>query len=47
VKSILDLHGGSAAIESEVGRGTTVKLIFPFPGKLKSTQHAASVSSDA
>jgi two-component system heavy metal sensor histidine kinase CusS len=29
VKSIVDLHGGSARIESEVGRGTTVVLIFP------------------
>ena len=29
VKSIVDLHGGSAIIESNVGRGTTVKLIFP------------------
>jgi two-component system heavy metal sensor histidine kinase CusS len=33
VKSIVDLHGGSAIIESEVGRGTTVKLIFPLPRK--------------
>jgi two-component system heavy metal sensor histidine kinase CusS len=32
VKSIVGLHGGSARIESEVGRGTTVTLIFP--GKL-------------
>jgi two-component system, OmpR family, heavy metal sensor histidine kinase CusS len=31
VKSIMDLHGGFAAIESEPGRGTTVKLIFPRP----------------
>jgi two-component system heavy metal sensor histidine kinase CusS len=30
VKSILDLHGGSAGIRSEVGRGTTVTLTFPF-----------------
>ena len=30
VKSIVDLHGGSAKIESEVGRGTTVKLTFPL-----------------
>jgi two-component system, OmpR family, heavy metal sensor histidine kinase CusS len=30
VKSIVDLHGGSATIRSEVDRGTTVKLIFPF-----------------
>jgi two-component system heavy metal sensor histidine kinase CusS len=29
VKSITDLHGGSATIESEVGRGTTVTLTFP------------------
>jgi two-component system, OmpR family, heavy metal sensor histidine kinase CusS len=29
VKSIVDLHGGSAAIHSEVGHGTTVQLTFP------------------
>lgn len=29
VKSIVDLHGGSARIESELGRGTTVILTFP------------------
>jgi two-component system heavy metal sensor histidine kinase CusS len=29
VKSIVDLHGGSAQIDSELGRGTTVALIFP------------------
>jgi two-component system heavy metal sensor histidine kinase CusS len=33
VKSIVDLHGGSANIHSEVGHGTTVKLIFPLPQK--------------
>jgi two-component system heavy metal sensor histidine kinase CusS len=32
VKSITDLHGGSATIESEAGRGTTVKLTFPNAG---------------
>jgi two-component system, OmpR family, heavy metal sensor histidine kinase CusS len=30
VKSIVDLHGGSAKIDSEVGRGTTVRLTFPL-----------------
>ena len=30
VKSIVDLHSGSATIDSEIGRGTTVKLRFPF-----------------
>jgi two-component system heavy metal sensor histidine kinase CusS len=30
VKSILDLHGGSAKIDSEIGQGTTVKLTFPL-----------------
>src|SRR5215831_15408709 len=29
VKSILDLHGGSTKVESELGRGTTVTLTFP------------------
>src|SRR6266516_3764617 len=29
VKSIVDLHGGSAKIESEIGRGTIVTLTFP------------------
>jgi two-component system heavy metal sensor histidine kinase CusS len=29
VKSIADLHGGSAAVQSEVGRGTTVTLVLP------------------
>jgi two-component system heavy metal sensor histidine kinase CusS len=29
VKSIMDLHGGAAVVESEVGRGTTVVLTFP------------------
>jgi two-component system, OmpR family, heavy metal sensor histidine kinase CusS len=32
VKSIVDLHGGSARIESELGRGTTVTLTFPNQG---------------
>jgi two-component system, OmpR family, heavy metal sensor histidine kinase CusS len=31
VKSIVDLHGGSAIIESNPGSGTTVKLKFPLP----------------
>ena len=29
VKSIVDLHGGSVRIQSEVSRGTTVTVIFP------------------
>jgi two-component system, OmpR family, heavy metal sensor histidine kinase CusS len=35
VKSIVDLHGGSAKIESEVYRGTTVVLIFPNKSSAK------------
>jgi two-component system, OmpR family, heavy metal sensor histidine kinase CusS len=33
VKSIVDLHRGSATIQSDVGHGTTVTLIFPLPEK--------------
>jgi two-component system heavy metal sensor histidine kinase CusS len=29
VKSIADLHGGSASVQSDLGRGTTVTLTFP------------------
>jgi two-component system heavy metal sensor histidine kinase CusS len=29
VKSIVDLHGGSAIVQSEPGRGTTVTITFP------------------
>jgi two-component system heavy metal sensor histidine kinase CusS len=29
VKSIVDLHGGTARIQSEIGRGTVVSLTFP------------------
>ena len=29
VKSIVDLHGGTARIQSETGRGTTVSITFP------------------
>ena len=31
VKSIVELHGGSATIQSELNRGTTVVLRFPAP----------------
>src|SRR6202007_2468020 len=30
VKSIVDLHGGTATIQSKIGRGTTVTLTFPL-----------------
>ncbi len=31
VKSIMDLHGGRIHVRSEIGKGTTVTLIFPSP----------------
>jgi two-component system heavy metal sensor histidine kinase CusS len=37
VKSIVDLHGGSARIDSEINRGTTVTLSFPHKARLAST----------
>ena len=37
VKSIVDLHGGSAGVTSEVDRGTTVTLTFPAESDGKST----------
>jgi two-component system, OmpR family, heavy metal sensor histidine kinase CusS len=35
VKSIVDLHGGSVTIESELGKGTLVTLVFPVPPGVK------------
>jgi signal transduction histidine kinase len=29
VKSIADLHGGTASVQSELGRGTTVTIVLP------------------
>ena len=34
VKTIMDLHGGSVTIESELQRGTSVRLMFPVPVSL-------------
>jgi two-component system, OmpR family, heavy metal sensor histidine kinase CusS len=31
VKTIMDLHAGSVTIESELGRGTLVRFVFPLP----------------
>ncbi|MBM3557075.1 MAG: HAMP domain-containing histidine kinase, partial [Alphaproteobacteria bacterium] len=35
VKSLIDLHHGRLAIESEKGRGTTVRAVFPDPSSKK------------
>jgi two-component system, OmpR family, heavy metal sensor histidine kinase CusS len=35
VKTIVELHGGSVTIESELGKGTLVTLIFPVPSGVK------------
>ena len=35
VKSIMNLHGGSATLKSEIGRGTTVVLSFPTKASLE------------
>ena len=35
VKSIVDLHGGSTTIQSQIGHGTTLKLVFPLSEEIK------------
>jgi signal transduction histidine kinase len=35
VKSIMDLHGGSVTIQSELGKGTVVTFVFPLPPGVK------------
>jgi two-component system, OmpR family, heavy metal sensor histidine kinase CusS len=39
VKSIVDLHGGTAEIRSEMGRGTIVTLSFPKEGHSSALRH--------
>jgi two-component system heavy metal sensor histidine kinase CusS len=40
VKSIVDLHGGTARIQSEIGRGTIVSLTFPKGAQPRTAQPA-------
>jgi two-component system, OmpR family, heavy metal sensor histidine kinase CusS len=42
VKSIVDLHGGTARIQSEIGGGTTVTLTFPNEGKQSGNAFSSS-----
>jgi two-component system heavy metal sensor histidine kinase CusS len=34
VKTVMDLHGGSVVVESELQQGTSVRLVFPVPVNL-------------
>lgn len=43
VKSIVDLHGGSVTIESELGKGTSVTLVFPVPPAVKEEMERQSI----
>ena len=45
MKSIVDLHGGSAKIESEINRGTIVTLIFPGRVGPKKRRHSWGFSA--
>jgi two-component system heavy metal sensor histidine kinase CusS len=45
VKSITDLHGGSAAVTSEVAHGTTVTLIFPHPPAASENNLASNITN--
>jgi two-component system, OmpR family, heavy metal sensor histidine kinase CusS len=47
VKSITDLHGGSAKAESEVNRGTTVTLTFPNESSFESKALSGAGSAKA
>jgi two-component system heavy metal sensor histidine kinase CusS len=43
VKSIAELHGGAITVQSEVGRGTVVTLIFPRPSPNAEPSHVGAV----
>lgn len=46
VKTIMELHGGSATIESELGKGTLVSLNFPVPLSVSEKQFVEPASVD-
>jgi two-component system heavy metal sensor histidine kinase CusS len=41
VKTIVELHGGSITIESELRKGTLVTLVFPVPLDVKEEESAS------
>ena len=47
VKSLVELHGGTVWIESELGRGTSVYLKFPEKGRAKTTPRVVKDVIDA
>ena len=47
VKSIMNLHEGSAKIESELNHGTTVRLIFPNKTAAESDESARPASGNS
>ena len=42
VTSLMELHGGHFALDSEVGQGTTATLLFPAERSLRSVCHSAA-----
>ncbi len=42
VQSIMRLHGGTASLESELGRGTTIRLEFPASHPNRDANHPAA-----
>ena len=46
VKSLIELHGGVISINSELGKGTSVTLLFPSPTKEQIAQHRLSKSGE-
>src|SRR3546814_6264889 len=45
VRSYMDLHGGSVGIESRIGAGTTVTVLFPRPAGRSPAEPADSVQN--
>lgn len=45
-KHLIELHGGTIGVESELGKGTVFTLAVPLPGALAATSSMVRVSTD-